>query len=285
MSNPIMSIICGGNRPHSWSALIDALKVQQTPYEIVMVGPNPPVAWVPEYFHYHYSNVKPHQAQVAAAVLAQGRLLCYFNDDWVIKQPNALGQLVDEWDKCGDEEAIVAPHMSNSYPYLSFATDKAGPILPFGDVFSRENFLKRGGWDTRFIGIYASNDRAIEMQQKGKPVKICYNIVLDEVSVGSLWDELWQHDRSYLAWLWMEGYELTTPRERDFDVPLRPIRKVRRVASTPYDLTRDDLLYVHQGPKGKWRDSCKNCWELHKICDHVPPPAVDPDIATALAMA
>ena len=275
---PVLSIICAGARPGKWHMLADTLKVQQVPFEVVMVGPNPPEGSIPPWFHYWYSQVKPHQAQVAAATVARGRLLCYFNDDWIIKGVNKLGELVQAWDALNNEEAIVAPHMSGSYPYLSFASDKMGPLLPFGDVFSRKVFLARGGWDRRFIGIYASNDYAIELQQRGRPVKILDHLFLDEISTGSLWDDLWEQDRSLLDWLWMDGYELTRPRERTFDRPLRPIRKTRRIPVKGYQLngTKKEMFYQHQGRHGKWQDSCYECW-MSKMwpCEHVKP--LDPD--------
>lgn len=272
---PVLSIICAGARPGKWGNLCDELKVQNVPFEICMVGPTPPEGYVPPWFHYWYSQVKPHQAQVAAACHARGKLLCYFNDDWIIKGANGLGKLVNEWHAQNDEQAIVAPHMEGSYPYLSFA-EKGGPLLPFGDVFSREMFLKRGGWDQRFIGIYASNDYAIEMQQAGKPVKIMWDHLLNEISEGNLWDKLWEHDRSFLDWLWMHNYTVTTPRERSFDNPLKPIREQRRIPVLGYDLSRNDLLYVHQGPHGKWQDTCHDCWEHKRFpCEHVTQPAPD----------
>lgn len=268
---PVLSIICSGNRPGKWSKLCDSLKVQQIPFEIVMVGPCPPEGYVPPWFHYYFSVLKPHQCQVAAATKARGKLLCYFNDDWIIDGVNTLGRLVDAWEQCGDERAIVAPHMRSSYPYLSFASEKMGPVLPFGDVFSRQLFLERGGWDKRFIGIYASNDYAIEQQQKKIPVKLCYDIVLDEISEGSLWGELWEHDRSFLDYVWMQGYEVLTPRERTFDVQLRPILKARRLPVVGYDVSAQDLLYTHQGPHGVWQDQCEACWAARQgDCLHVP---------------
>lgn len=274
---PLLSIICAGARPGKWSGLCDSLKVQQIPFEIVMVGPNQPEGYVPPWFHYWYSVLKPHQAQVAAATVARGKLLCYFNDDWVIKGTNSLGRLVKEWEACGNPQAIVAPHMSGSYPYLTFVDEKKGPLLPFGDVFSREEFFRRGGWDRRFIGIYASNDMAIEMAQAGHPVKILFDLPLDEISEGSLWGDLWEHDRSFLDWLWMDGYEVRNPRERTFDNPLRPIRKTRRLPVAGYDLNAKDIFYKHQGPHGKWQDLCEDCWMNHRpTCDHVP--ALAPDL-------
>lgn len=275
---PILSVICAGKRPSGWGRLCDSLKVQTIPFEVVTVGPYPPESWVPPWFHYWYSQVKPHQAQVAAAVLARGRLLCYFNDDWILQKPDTLGAIVREWDQCGTAHAIVAPHMSGSYPYFSFASDRQGPLLPFGDVFDRETFLARGGWDRRFIGIYASNDYAIEQQAKKYPVKILWPWLLDEICTGSLWNDLWEHDRSFLDYLWMDGYEPIRPRERTFDRPLRPIRATRRLPVWGYDVSAPDLLYHHQGCHGKWQDLCEDCWRTHcPACPHVPvlPPEED----------
>ena len=269
MDDPVFSFICPAARPHNWAKIVDQVKVQQVSFEWVFVGPNPPVTTLEPNVRYVYSQIKPHQAHMLAATLARGKLLCYWNDDWTMQIPLSVTRLVQEWEALHDEEGIVAPEMTGSHPYLFFAK-REGYVLPFGDVFSKEAFLRNGGYDKRFIGIYASNDYAIRMQAAGHPVKILANIPLIETGANGLWDELWDHDRSFLDWLWMEGYRWTMPRDRTFDNPPKPLLKVRHVAVESYDWTREDFAYVHQGPHGRWRDTCRTCWEGRVFpCAHV----------------
>jgi hypothetical protein len=243
-----------------------SLSANDLPFEIVMVGPFAPSTKMPENFKFVFSETKPHQRQMIATKFAEGALLCYFNDDWKIPRPNGLRELVDAWEACKDEDAMVAPLMPFSHPYLSFSTP-TGYILPFGEVFSKKAFLKNGGFDTRFVGIYAGNDYAIRLQAAGKPVKILPEPAVTEHREGRLWGMLWEHDRAFLDWLWMDGYEVKRPRVRTFDEPLLPLRKRRKVPVQAYDLDREDLLRVNQGPvvlSDRWRNLCADCFAQRK---------------------
>src|SRR3990167_8399994 len=121
MSEIDVSLIGSGKRPHLWHAMVDSMKVQTVAFEWVISGPHPPVRDMPKNFTYIYSVLKPHQKHVITAKAARGRLLVYWNDDWMLHQGpiadqhhpatnrSALQTLVEAWDALKDDDGIVAP--------------------------------------------------------------------------------------------------------------------------------------------------------------------------------
>ena len=104
-------------------------------------------------------------------------------------------------------------------------------------------------------------------------MKILASPRITEILPGGLWGILWEHDRALLDFMWMDEYPMKRPRHRSFDLKPLPLRSVRKMAVIPYDLMAKDLLYVNQGPRGPWQDTCAACHEQRAYpCIHISQP-------------
>lgn len=177
-----ISICMSSIRPHLWQEIINSIKGNKYPIEIVFVGDVKPDFELPDNVQYHYATVKPAQCYAISFFRAKGELILWSADDGVYdyQQPNNLDILYDFYKNLNTVNAVVGvrPIEDNRDVFRNhyfFGKQAWSPyMLPFG-AMDRQLFYEIGGYDNQFIAGQSENDVVMRMYERKARVELCMN--------------------------------------------------------------------------------------------------------------
>lgn len=250
MEKPVISLICSAIRTKLWLRFYERLADNETPFEIVFIGPKKPDFQLPENFKYIYSDVKPEQCLEAASRMAEGEYLLPAPDD-VQYSDHALDRLLDAFLKAKNDLIVVsminrkAQMQSNEHRFIS--TDPNSPLMPFfSGVVKKSVWRGLGGLDCRFVSSHGATDMTLRILEIGGSVVYVDDVFVDEIVKGG--PRLWvtygrKLDYPFMMRLWSKRGWRHGFRRR--------FSKVRRDILHPYK--DDGILDASQGFIGNWR--------------------------------
>lgn len=231
---PVISLVASAARPDDWPAFLSSLRDNSVLYEVIFVGPNPPVTRTPINFKYVQSDFKPMQCQELAARMAAGELLHGTVDD-VEYAPHALDALWNFYKSKMDpklmvgfrfretfmESGVVAPEREDMYKLVPDIPDSPrGSILY---TVSRDLYNRLGGFDRNFICGQADNDMRMRIFEVGGKFELCphawANIIHSKHKEGTIVrGDNHLHDNALFRDLWMESGSVLRNRKRPVEL-------------------------------------------------------------------
>jgi hypothetical protein len=176
MSDIQFSICASALRPKQWEATYNSLKQNDLKWELIYVGPNPPLVQLPDNFKYISSKTKPSQCYQIAFNEAKGELINWTADD-SIYPPNALDKVYEFFKMFNNRKLVVAFRTVEDgrditeFHRLRGKDPNAPRMAPFG-VMNREFFNELGGYDRRFICGQSENDVVMRAYEAGGQLEI-----------------------------------------------------------------------------------------------------------------
>jgi hypothetical protein len=245
MEKPIISLFATAARPKSWRDLYESISTENnTPFEIVFVGPNKPDYTLPDNFFYIKSDVKPTQCVEIAARNTSGILIIQIADDLEFTTPKALDKLWEQYKNFNNDYIMLSPRyvvngidVSEESTHF-FYNDIKSPILAVGMILTKKLYTELGGMDKNFIAIHGESDIAMRLYSIGGKV-VLSDICIEEdkgKSEGSeLCEEFWKRDRKTFEDLWVVDGKAQFNRLKPFE---------------PFSDYK--ILTESQGPRGRW---------------------------------
>jgi hypothetical protein len=245
MTIPVISIIATAARPENWQRFYDSVGQNDVPFEIVFVGPRPPVHDMPDNFVYVHSKVKPAQCVEIAARRASGELLLLAADDMIFSSPHPLDEVYKIYRETDDPMAIVSLTCEAVEGWNHFYEfDLETPIIPLSGTMAAQLWRDVGGVDRNFVSVYFDVDIAMRIFALGgrvvpSNVSVDTDVPMPDVPNSSgtiLGGEFTAPDRTRLNELWtVDG-------------------RVHLTRALPFEpLDERDILVKSQHPRGRWR--------------------------------
>ena len=239
MNKPRLSLVGAAIRPLGWSKFVKGLHNNDIEYEIIFLGPNPPICTLPVNFKHINTNVKPSQCYEAGVRLAQGELILLVTDDVAFIEDHPLDKLVALYDSINDFKVVISCKcMLNNGPCVD-AQHIFGnrELLPaWVGLRSKKHYLALQGLDSNFIGSYVVMDLDLRVWKDGGRVVLSDIYCNEDNSQSTLWTESYSLDEPIMKKLWLD--ELVRIREQR-TAPIIPFTDYR-------------ILEESQGPKGRW---------------------------------
>lgn len=245
MSKPVISIIATAARPENWMRLYQSIGQNNVDFEVVFVGPNPPIVDMPDNFRFIQSNVKPAQCVEIAARNAEGELLLIAADDMLFTGKAPLDEMLSIYRQQDDDLSLISVAVEGPEGVDRFYQfDMSSPLVALSPLMSADLWRRIGGIDRRFIAVSWDIDITFRVGLMGGRV-VPSNVVIDADQVmpdipdskGSILPlETSATDRGFLNNLW----------EIDGENPIR--RKL------PFERIPDEnILTRSQNPRGRWK--------------------------------
>lgn len=283
---PKISLCASANRIRWWPRLIESLRGNKYPFEVVFAGniePDFDMARYPE-LKWIYTTVKPAQAYQIAFWNATGELIGWTADDATYDDfsPVALDIAYDAWSKLdaqygNDRKSALAmnPCEDGGWPQLKFhklfgGWEETPSMAPFG-ILDREYFVnKLGGYDKHFVSGQSENDVIMRVYEDGGRLEICMDAKLyvhhSEVHPkrhnGKSFTPFrydYNKDRERLENCWIKGgygfYEkLNSFRNNNPDSRKEVVANISKTRILPFEPfeKNDTYLTASQGEKGQW---------------------------------
>jgi len=254
---PKIDIFCSSNRPQLWPLFCRAINRNNTKYKLIVVGPIEPDFILPEHVTFIYSTVKPAQCFHVASTHCHEKYILGIADD-VYFYSRALDYMVDSFYYVyHPNKAIVSAYYTKHGMHMYHNPD--APVMPFGNLMTKEFWDEIGGIDRNFVGMYWDADIAMRAKhQFNGQILVCRK-------AGAI-DDLTRFYRTKTE----NWGSLTAKSTRDFDLfnklwhdgkggnitqGIHLNANVRHERTRPAELfeERDDILTVSQGPKGQWK--------------------------------
>jgi len=257
-----ISLCMSSIRPWLWPEIIDSIKGNKYPIEIVFVGDQKPTAPLPENVQYHYATCKPAQAYQISFFRAKGELILWTADDAIynFQNPNNLDILYDYFKSFNRKDLAIGMRAIEdghdvTKNHRFFGKQIWSPIMyPFCAV-DREFFHKIGGYDKKFICGQSENCVVMRIYEIGGEGHLCNNsfVCVDHVhkhnwaKTNSNGFRFWYpKDREALENAWcVEGYGYYNKHKK------ATISKTRLFSVESYE-NKNDICFVTQGEKGSW---------------------------------
>ena len=250
MEKPVISLICSAIRTKLWLGFYGRLTDNETPFEIVFIGPKKPDFQLPENFRYIQSDVKPEQCLEAASRMAEGEYLLPAPDD-VVYSDHALDRLLAAFLKAKNDLVVISminrKAQMRSKEHRFIPSDPTSPRMPFfGGMVKKSVWRGLGGLDNRFVSSHGGTDMTLRILEQGGSVVYAEDVFIDEIVKSG--PRLWmtygrKFDHPFMMRLWS-----TRSWKHGFR---RRFSKVRRDILHPY---KDDrILDASQGFTGSWR--------------------------------
>lgn len=245
MSKPVISIIGSAARPENWMRFYESIGQNKVDFEVLFVGPNPPIVDMPDNFRYIKSNVKVSQCVEIAARGAEGELLLVAADDMLFTGAAPLDRLLSIYRQQDDDMSLVSlavPGPEGADRFYQF--DMSSPLVALSPLMSADLWRRIGGIERRFVAVSWDIDLTFRVcLLGGRVVPSDVYIEVDQVmpgvagSKGSILPlETSATDRGFLNNLW----------EIDGEHPVK-----RRLLFEPFP--DDNILTRSQHPQGRWK--------------------------------
>jgi len=241
---PKITLFATAIRPECWMDFYGSIGTNDTPFEVIFVGPNEPHFKLPFNFKYIKSNVKPAQCAEIACRHAIGDLVMNVSDDCEFRTEHPLDNLYETYIGYNNEKLILScRYMQNGIDrsetdHFLFCIDTASPVMPMHSLMSRKLYQEIGGIDRDFIAVFWDLDIAMRVYVFGGTV-ILSDVYSDEIkgkkADSDLCVEYGGIDRWFLEYLWTYNGKVHFNRSKIVE----PFSDYRIIEET-------------QGPRGRW---------------------------------
>lgn len=261
---PLVSIIATAINPETWRDIYNRFSQKNiTPFEMIFVGPNPPIEKMPKNFIYIKTNVKPTQCMEIAARKAKGDFIFSTQDDSFPLSLKFLSFMTFVALKINNDYCIHAPlykdqETREDIQIMSWRMKNLKiPLISQFLFISRKIWIESGGIDKNFVGTQYEIDIELRMIAKGgyvsyNPMCIMCNPNLEREDgrktihfkhINQLAKRWRIQDSKFLDSVWLEKI---SPKGR--------IVRCRKKRFKPVDSFSDvDILTKSQGPSDpKW---------------------------------
>ena len=241
---PEITLFAASARPHHWMDLYNHIGENQTPYEIVFVGPNKPDFELPGNLRFIESNTKPTQCFEIGRRNATADLVMNISDDCTFVGDHPIDRLYETYQSYSNYKIIVScrymigGNLDRLQDHLFFVKDPTSPVMPMHSLMSQKLYDEIGGVDRNFIAVMWDLDIAMRAYAVGGNVVISdvrSNEMKEKNSGINLCAEYWLPDRPLLESLWVQNGEVRFERTKPFEPFLE-----------------ENILTETQGPKGRW---------------------------------
>jgi len=192
MSKPKYTFIAAAIRDYYYKDFYDSVAVNnKIPFEIIFVGPNPPLEKMPDNFHYIKTHVKPGQCYEIAARAAKGEYLHTPGDDFTFSK-NYLNNLYKyikmlDMDKVfitvrnchpDGKSEVNKKHIDHGFVFDAMILNAS--YCGCAPVFRADLWHKLGGYDKRFYGAYPDMDLQQRFYEYGMRPFLTPDCILSE---------------------------------------------------------------------------------------------------------
>lgn len=250
---PNISIYGTAHRPENWMEVIESIGENEVNWDMVFVGPNPPICEMPTKFRFIQSFVKPSQCLEIGARSTIADLIMNLTDDVLLSPSDPLDRLYQEYQERNNEKAFISCRFildgtpdPTAIAHHFFTYDLSTPTLGVCCLKSRKYYMQLGGIDRKFIAMSGDSDMQMRVQADGGEIVLSKDVYVNEITAMNkgAWvaTENWQHDRTgLLEGLW------TKPGPGVFG---KVVTSERTMPFEPFSDER--ILEESQGPKGRW---------------------------------
>lgn len=251
--NPDITIYATAYRPENWMEVYGSVGENDVSWDMIFVGPNPPVREMPTNFRFIQTPVKPAQCVEIAARAATGELILNLTDDVLFRTAHPLDKLFQEYRDRNSEKTMISTRFLQDGVDCSvgplacnhfWVDDQTSPPLGICCLMSRKYYMKLGGVDCKFIAVSWDNDIQMRVQADGGELLVSKDVYIDEIKrldkrSGVPNAAIYcPHDRQgLLDVMWTIPGTRTCTFERS--LPFEPFSDER-------------ILEESQGPKGHW---------------------------------
>lgn len=246
-----ISLVASAARPRFWDRLYYSCLRNKIEWELICVGPNPPISGLPEEnFTYIKSNVKPAQCYEIGFRRARGTLVGWTADDadynrFGAAKPPMLDVIWEAYLQADNPKTILAMRTLEdgndvtSCHRFFFNEPHTPQMAPFGFI-NREWFRQLGGYDRNFVCGQSENDVVMRGLVDGGQVRLVNEAVVyvhhAECHGDYPFRSGYDQDREFLESCWVgEGRAISSRRLKSF------------MPFTDYELEN-----INQGPAGRW---------------------------------
>lgn len=266
-----ISLFMSAARPKWWKRMYQSLVGNKCHWEIVAVGPNPPLEEMPINFRYYKCDFKPTQCYAAASYFSTGTLIGWTTDDAVYNN-TSLDEIWKDY-----TNYIETFNRENKYIYIQKTIENGKDVTNEHYFFrhcpttpqmapmafiNREWFWKLKGYDRNYVSGQAENSIVCDALADGGRIWKHSNskVYLNHEEVhGGFMNKIkyrmgknsfrsgYENDRRYLEECWVkEGYGTYDEKTLKHGT----VSPVRLLAHQPFNY--ENILTVSQGPAGRW---------------------------------
>ncbi len=174
MNKPVFSIASASRRNKNYKWFYDTVaKDIDVPFEIVFVGPNPPLEPMPDNFKHIYSTATPCQCTEIAVRNATGEYVLTMGDDCQLSYEflDKLHLYVQRFDRdkvlVGFRFYLNKTAVFGDNGLMANCDVMASPIIGVGPAFKRDLWIKLGGLDKRFHSSLCDIDMMMRFYEHG----------------------------------------------------------------------------------------------------------------------
>ena len=271
MSKPLISIYVPSIRPQNWVRMYKSLSKSNAPFEIIFVGPEPPVTTLSHNMRHISTSVKPTQCAEIGLRYCVGEYCMFAQDDMVFNE-HALDYLLKAFEDTKRDDVVISctPYLYGKellhsyYRYFpvgesdDYGHKRTSPITPIGGLYKTELVRALGGVDKNFIRSHWDIDLSMRLYSIGGVGSFCKEAITEELLDNS--PRLCagaQHDRHYLDSMWTMpiGTYLANPSSYevmyvDENHPTGALLQHRRESVARF--VDENILTLSQGPKERW---------------------------------
>ncbi len=193
MDKPIFSIATASRRNQYYKWFYGTV-AQDTdvPFEIVFVGPNPPLEPMPDNFKHIYSTATPCQCTEIAIRNAVGEYVLSIGDDHEFSN-GFLDKLYGYTQKLDTDKTLISFRFQLRSPAAQWYGDNGlvfsgdiptSPVVGIGPTFRKDIWMKLGGLDKRFHSTLCDLDMQMRFYEYGMRPFITPDCSLVEVWKG-----------------------------------------------------------------------------------------------------
>jgi hypothetical protein len=269
-----ISLFMSAARPKWWKRMYKSLVGNKCKWEIVAVGPNPPLEEMPINFRYYKCDFKPTQCYAAASYFSKGELIGWTADD-AFYDENSLDSIwkfykegKTLYGKPFDAKKIIYTQKTIengkdvSREHHLFRNCQDTPQMCPMAFLNREWFWFLKGYDRNYVSGQAENSIVCDaLADSGRIVNVplskvylnheeCHGGFINKIKYRlgkNSFRTGYENDRRYLEECWVEeGYGTYDEKTLKYGT----VSPVRLLAHQPFNY--DNILTVPAGPQGRW---------------------------------
>ena len=186
MKNIVFSVIASAVRSHFYEEFYNCLNEDnKIPFEIVFAGDSPPKKVMPDNFRYIETGVKPIQCFEITARHSVGEYILMIGDDFLFNK-EFLNKMYSHIERNKNEKVIIAPRYNKGSKKIKCVDEavpskddnpvffnkkiKGSPLIGITAALRRDLWHEYGGYDNRFLGVFADCDMRMRFLEKGYKV-------------------------------------------------------------------------------------------------------------------
>jgi hypothetical protein len=269
MNNIQFSLIAPSIRPHLWKQFYNSIQHTEINYEVIFIGPLPPIENLPVNVRWIESTVKPSQCTHIGFLEAKGEIISLTADDAQYFSPNNISAIDNMYSFIMNfpkkdnynpqkiaygfrmfEDKFCIETTNTHYLTINKNSSVSQPLLyPFFAIY-KDLYMEIGGYDNRFICGQAENDFLLRITEKYG------NTISSVCPTAMVWADHEDHKNSGK---FREYHKIENTTLRDLwllyshEVPDGKYVS-RRLDTTIKSYINDDTLYSKsQGECGEWK--------------------------------